>query len=1050
VGQIAKSSLLIRFESFEVNLRSGELRSTGEKVRLPEQSFQILAMLLERPGEVVMRQEIQKRLWPNDTVVEFENSINAAVKRLRLALEDSADEPRYVETLPRRGYRWMVPVEWVDASPYTAQDAIPVAASLPADTSAPNLTGRKISHYRVLDILGGGGMGVVYKAEDLKLGRQVALKFLPEELGNDAKAVERFEREARATSALDHPNICSIYEFGEHEDQPFLVMQFLQGQTLRQLLENRRLENSKSKLGSHSRAASQSGPALPLEQLLDLAIQIADGLDAAHQKGIIHRDIKPANIFVTSQGQAKILDFGLAKLASLVTAAEDERDLPDGTNLEAHRETALLITPDPLLSRTGAAMGTAGYMSPEQVSGEKLDARTDLFSFGLVLYEMATGQRAFKGDTGPILCEAILKQAPTPARQLNPNLPAKLEAIVKRALEKDREARYQTAAEMRNELETIKDRWPVRHRWWGAVAGLTVLLATVGGGLYWRLARTANISGTAPITLSVVAGSQLQPTLLPLTSLAGDVVSPTFSPDGKRVAFGWNGENSHGGWDLYVKTVGMDRPMRLTEHPAPWLSAAWSPDGRNIAISRVAGESDAGVYLIPATGGPERQIAPAHFGRWGGNEISWSPNGKQIAFTDHPPASPIGTELLFLLSLDTSEAKAVKTDCRTAATPSFSPNGDLLAWVCVDTWNSVSLLTSRLSDGHTERLLRGIAGIQGIAWSEDGRRIVFSSPWHGDLWEASLSRPSYAEKLPFGHDASDVAASPAGRRLAFVEGATNVNIWRLDLAGSPPEARKFISSSREQRAPSISPTGGKIAFQSTRSGASEVWVCDADGSNAVQVTSLEGYSTGMPRWSPDGKWIAFDSRVGGEANIYVVNSNGGAARRLNIDIHGNNLPSWSHDGRWIYFVNREDARDPAIWKVPSEGGHAVRISETDATFPLESPDGQYVYFSHHRRLRRVRTDGSAEQEVAGMPELQFNGDTWAPTASGVYFMADVEHHTELDFFDFKTQKVRRVFTLEKSLPGWSGGVSISPDGKWLLYPQLDGSSSDLMMIENWK
>jgi Tol biopolymer transport system component len=494
----------------------------------------------------------------------------------------------------------------------------------------------------------------------------------------------------------------------------------------------------------------------------------------------------------------------------------------------------------------------------------------------------------------------------------------------------------------------------------------------------------------------------------------------------------------------------MDRPLRLTDHPATWLAAAWSPDGRSIAISRVAGESDAGVYLVPAAGGPERQIASQHFGRWAGNDVSWSPDGKQIAFTDHPPASAIGTELLFLLSLDTLEEKPVKTNCKTASTPSFSPHGDLLAWVCVDTWNSVSLLISRLSDGHTERLLQGIAGIHGIAWSEDGNRIVFSSPWWGDLWETSLSQPGHAEKLPFGHDASDVAVSRVGHRLTYVQGVKSVNIWRLDLSGSPPRAQKFIASSRAQLAPNISLDGSKIAFQSDRSGGSEVWVCNADGSNAVQLTSFGTEQTGMPRWSPDGKRIAFDSRVGGEANIYIVDPNGGTPRKVSIDVRGNNLPSWSHDGRWIYFVNGEDARDPAIWKVSPEGGHAVRISQADATFPLESPDGQYVYFSHHRRLRRVRTDGSAEQEVEGMPQLQFNGDTWAPTASGVYFMADVEHHTELDFFDFKTQKVRRVFTLEKSLPGWSGGVSISPDGKWLLYPQLDGSSSDLMMIENWK
>jgi Tol biopolymer transport system component len=360
------------------------------------------------------------------------------------------------------------------------------------------------------------------------------------------------------------------------------------------------------------------------------------------------------------------------------------------------------------------------------------------------------------------------------------------------------------------------------------------------------------------------------------------------------------------------------------------------------------------------------------------------------------------------------------------------------------------LHVSRLSDGHSERLLQGIDGIHGIAWSEDGRRIVFSSPWNGDLWQTSLSRPGHAEKLPFGHDASDVAVSPVGHRLAYVQGVKNVNIWRLDLSVSPPQARRLVDSSRAQIAPNISPDGSKIAFQSDMSGNSEVWVSDADGSNAVQVTSYGIQATGMPRWSPDGKQIAFDSRVGGEANIYIVDPNGGVPRKLNIDVHGNNLPSWSRDGRWIYFVNGEDAHVPEIWKVSSEGGRAIKIAATEATFPLESPDGQFVYFARKRRLWRAKTDGSAEQQVDGMPDLQVNRDTWVPTRSGIYFMADANHQTEVRFFEFSSRRVKRVFTLDKSLPGWSGGISISSDGKWLLYPQLDTLSSDLMMIENWK
>jgi eukaryotic-like serine/threonine-protein kinase len=491
-------SARVQFGEFELNVRTGELcrggRQDGPKVLLQEQPFQVLRLLIEHRGEIVTRQEIKGKLWPDDTVVDFDHGINGAIATLRRVLGDSADDPRYIETVARRGYRLLVSTNWLEAAaelPVAQPNKRVAEAEVKSQAGLGSLIGKKVSHYRVLEVIGGGGMGMVYKAEDLKLGRRVALKFLPEELASDPVALQRFEREAQTASALNHLNICTIYEIEEFERQPFIVMELLEGETL-----------------LHHLAASVS-KTIPLARLVDIAIQICDGLQAAHNKGIIHRDIKPANIFLTKQGPVKILDFGLAKLAA-------GQELPEEAAMEMREDNSPLDWDVShgsndgcvkgiytTLTRTGTAMGTAGYMSPEQIRKEKLDLRTDVFSFGLVLYEAAAGRRAFTGQTAPVVHNAILKEAPVSVRNLNPAIPRRLEAVIAKALEKDRTQRYQSCAEMRRDIERVKkEMQPARRqlRIWLSASTLLVLLGLVIW-TYWRSHHRVTLSRNDTIVI---------------------------------------------------------------------------------------------------------------------------------------------------------------------------------------------------------------------------------------------------------------------------------------------------------------------------------------------------------------------------------------------------------------------------------------------------------------------------------------------------------------------------------------------------------------------
>jgi serine/threonine protein kinase/Tol biopolymer transport system component len=892
--------------------------------------------------------------------------------------------------------------------------------------------GTKLDGYDILRPLGAGGMGEVYRARDPVLKREVAIKILPSYFSQDPDRLRRFEQEAQAAAALNHPNILAVHRFGTFEGAPYLVSELLDGGTLGQLLTR--------------------GP-LPVRKAIDYGTQIASGLAAAHEKGIVHRDLKPDNIFVTKDGRVKILDFGLAKLTGPKSApAEgDTVSLQDGT-------------------APGVVLGTVGYMSPEQVRGETVDYRADIFAFGVILYEMLTGKRAFRKPTSTETMTAILNEDPPAISQSVTGTPPALLRIVHRCLEKSPEQRFQSASDLAFALEALSE--PQTPSNTGQRNAENNHSAHKPGGPddgdkpsppLWK--RKATIVAAACVGIAAMLYPWIAPqierlwrlrelqqlTAVPLTALSGNVASPSFSPDGSQIAFAWDGETNGAGYDLYVKAVGSEKPLRLTHHPSDKLSVAWSPDGRNLAQARVAGE-DSGIYLISPTGGPERKLASRSVSSYYGNEISWSPDGKVLAFIDHPAnAASSETLQLFLLSLDTLERTKVQTNCNIVATPSFSPRGTFLAWVCDDTsWKS-SLWLLRLKDGVQTQLLSRADQILGLAWSSDERRIAFSvDSNYGALWETSVVPHGRTEILPIGHDSSDLATRTSRPGLAYVQGPSNTNIWRLDLFASPPQARKLVTSSRDQSAPSISPDGSKIAFESTRTGVREIWMCDSDGSNAQQLTDFRHPSTGTPRWSPDGKLIAFDSRVEGEANLYVVDPHSGVPHKLNINVHDNSLPSWSHDGVWIYFVSGSDSGKPTVWKAPSTGGHAVQIAGPGAIIPLESPDGQYVYFARDSKLWRVRTDGSTEETVAGMPEFNFLGDEWFPAEAGIYFLSHPNGKSIINLFDPQTRQVRPIYTLEKSSPGWVGGMPVSKDGKFMLFPQVDEASSDLMLIENWR
>jgi serine/threonine protein kinase/Tol biopolymer transport system component len=854
--------------------------------------------------------------------------------------------------------------------------------------------------YRIDELVGRGGMGVVYKAEDTKLRRVVALKFLPEDLARNRQAVERFQREARAASALNHPHICTIYDIDEHEGRHFMALEFLEGKTLRELGLGKRLNGG---------------------ELVELGIQISSGLEAAHAKGIVHRDVKPGNIFVTDSGRAKILDFGLAKL-------QPERTPKAEAKVTAGMPT---MTAEEHLTSPGVAVGTVAYMSPEQALGQDLDARTDLFSFGVVFYEMATGVLPFRGTTSAAIFNAILNTAPTAPIRINPDLPGDLERIINKALEKDRRLRYQTASDLRADLERLKRDsdsgrtaaapaavQPKRkkpHRWLQAGAALLVIAA--GGTLAYKLFLAKK---AAPVAFQSISSPRKLTT-------HGKVGVAAISPDANYIAYSVLGP---GGPSILIRQVAtaVDRAL-VPPAPVGYLGLDFSQDGNYIYYVKFdRNERTNSLYRMSVLGGEPTKLIEGI-----DSLISLSPDGKRLAYILYDEGRE--ESALMTANVDGTGQRALVT--RTFSemifdpNPAWSPDGKVIVGsvFCPKPEHPEKLLTLvevKVETGSLKEIGPvGWGNIDQIAWLRDGSGFLMaaadrSTGWFHQIWfisypdgqarritndpnnymGASLSRDSSVLLTLQTDWLSSIWAAPEGdssrtvpittgkyEGLAgiawakggkIVYGTRDYDIWVMDEDGS--HQRLLTVDEHTNRSPAVSPDGRVIFFDTWGAGRVGVWRMGIDGGDAKQLTV--GYDV-SPLCSPDGKWVFYESEVSGRNEIWRVSAEGGAASRWPGNL---SAPAISPDGKWIAGFYRDLPTFPRVLNVvPFEGG------EPERTFALPpgsygrirwTPDGQALTFS----LSQDEVSNIWIQPLAGGPARQltrFEADSirdfdWTP------------------------------------------------------------------------
>ncbi len=888
--------------------------------------------------------------------------------------------------------------------------------------------GSLLGAYEVLSPLGAGGMGEVYRARDTRLGREVAIKVLPADRLSDERRRRRFLQEARTLSSFNHPHIVTIHEIESSGEIDFIVMELVSGMSLDTLIPPRPFQ---------------------VGRLMRLAIPIADALAAAHSRGIVHRDLKPANIVVRDDGTVKVLDFGLAKLM------EADQPRPEETVTDVGADA---------LTAAGRIAGTVGYMAPEQVMRGRVDARSDIFSFGALLYQMATGRRAFEGETTACTLAAVVNGQPPLPSKMVPGLPRELERVILRCLRKEPERRYQTMLDVRNELQDIEQ---------GAARVHGFAKAAGTGPRHTRfviaVAAASMAAGMASWTLWPRGKMPLPPArVLPLTTFEGYEMMPTLSPDGQQVAFarGEEGDNV----DIHVTMVGSDTSRRLTTGPAIDFYPSWSPDGGHIAFVRRFDDGAGRVFLTDPLGGGERRVSdfPVMFDEHGVlGQISWSPDGTHIAAAPAFPSRAGYSAGIYALPVQGGQPRLL-TRARASGTyrdPAFSPDGRRLAFLdCRDArYGACDMMTVSLdaelttSDPPRQHTTMRTQML-GLAWTRDGRSVIVGTEnlavWH--LWRVDVEARGPPERIEMaGFGARRPTTTPSRNRLVFARSTGNTDVH---LVG-PGASRPLIASSVHEFGATYSPDGSRIAFSRNPSPeTTEIWVAAADGSGAQQITRNMGSSQTQPRWSPDGRTIAFISRRDGDVHVWTIEADGANLRQITREAGVQYCPKWSRDGAWLYFTKGRTGADE-VWRVSVADGREERVTTGEGSCGAETADGQQLVYRGRwaqvgRELLIVSLKGGQPRRLA---ECVYG---FSLHGTDVFYYP-CRPATALSLQRFSTADVRRLDletgqdelfrTVEGIAYGelfW--GPTLSPDRTALAYGRVRNEGEDLMMIEDFR